>query len=76
MKWFTGEVDEYYQNKISEMQNEIEQLNSKIQKLERGLNVEVWDGKRAKFIPFRETPEVAKVLQDDQSTGQVQPTQP
>lgn len=71
MKWDPDEREEWYNNKIVNLQKEIEALNAKIHKLERGLDVEVWDGKRAKFIPFRELPEVARILQNDQPSGQV-----
>lgn len=57
--------------KIERMQKEIDVLNAKILQLELALNVEVWDHKRAKFIPFKETPEVVKVLQNAEPRGQV-----
>lgn len=43
-------------------QAEIEQLKARLEKCERALDVEVWNGKLAKFVKFRDMPEVAKVL--------------
>ena len=45
-------------------QVEIEQLKARLEKCERALDVEVWNGKLAKFVKFRDLPEVAKVLSD------------
>lgn len=53
------------QDKVAVLEAEVAALQAKVQKLERGLNVEVWDHKRAKFVPFREMPDVKKVLEND-----------
>lgn len=45
-------------------QVEIEQLKARLEKCERALDVEVWNGHLAKFVKFRDMPEVAKVLSD------------
>lgn len=59
------ETSENYQQKIAEMQAHIDQLTQHITCLERGLNVEVWDYQRAKFVPFKEMPEVRRVLSNE-----------
>lgn len=50
-------------NELENLQNEIDQLKQKLEKYEAALEQEVWDSKKGKFVPVRELPWVAKVLE-------------
>ena len=42
----------------------IEELKELLKKYERALDEEVWSSKLGKFIPFREMPNVKKILDE------------
>ena len=42
----------------------IEQLMELLKRYEKALDEEVWSSKLGKFVPFREMPNVAKILKE------------
>lgn len=42
----------------------IEELRELLKKYERALDEEVWSSKLGKFLPFREMPNVKKILEE------------
>jgi len=49
------------------LQTRVEELQKRIERCERALDKEVWNSKLGKFMKFRDMPEVAKVLNDEQT---------
>lgn len=49
------------------LQTKIEDLQKRLERCERALDKEVWNSKLGKFMKFRDMPEVAKVLNDEQT---------
>ena len=48
-----------------DLQTKLQQVQARLEKCERALDVEVWNSKLGKFMKFRDMPDVAKVLQDE-----------
>ena len=46
------------------MSDNLEELKTLLKKYERALEEEVWSSKLGKFLPFREFPNVKKILEE------------
>lgn len=46
------------------MEEEVKKLKALLKKYERALDEEIWNSKLGKFIPFRESPPVKKILDE------------
>ncbi len=44
---------------------EVKKLKALLKKYERALDEEIWSSKLGKFIPFRESPPVKKILDEE-----------
>lgn len=53
---------------IKDSDQELAELKQLVSKYERALDIETWNTKLGKFMKWRDMPDVAKVLQDDQPT--------
>ena len=52
---------------IVDLESELQKLKARLERCEQALDKEVWNSKLGKFMKFRDMPEVAKVLQDEQT---------
>ena len=50
----------------------VEELKELLKKYERALDEEVWSSKLGKFLPFREFPNVKKILEEKPSENSEQ----
>lgn len=56
------------ESEIKDADQELTELKQLVSKYERALDIETWNSKLGKFMKWRDMPDVAKVLQDDQPT--------
>lgn len=54
------------------MNDNLEEMKALLKKYERALEEEVWSSKLGKFLPFREFPNVKKILEEKASENSEQ----
>ena len=54
------------------MSDKIEELKELLKRYERALEEEVWSSKLGKFLPFREFPNVKKILEEKAPENSIQ----